>query len=262
MLYEELAPLPGASPWVANHWRFAVEAHDPEEFEHVIVPDGTLSLSLIQFQNGQVSPVAFAGPSTTAHRVRVQRGLTYIGVRLHPAACGPLLGLDGETISGKMGLWAMVAPSASTVVDSLVQSSSSSENDVTRALDSAVKALAHGAVPPDRAIVRVVDALLQAHGSAPIGRLAAEAGLSARQFRRKFQAHVGLSPKAFARVRRMRHACILMLQEQDARLAGVSHAGGYADQPHLTREFRGIFGSSPRLVEAYLRQIEHIAVKD
>lgn len=74
--------------------------------------------------------------------------------------------------------------------------------------------------------------------------------------------HVGLSPKEFARLRRIRHACILMLAEQEAALADISHDGGYADQPHLTREFRGVFGSSPRLVEAYLRRIEHIAVRD
>lgn len=262
MLYEEFDPLPGASPWIVNHWRFAVEAHDSEEFEHVIVPDGTLSLSLIRFQNGQFGPITFAGPSTTAHRVRVRRGLTYIGVRLHPAACGPLLGLDGETLSGKIGLLALVAPEAAQALDLAVQSPLPSEDEVMRTLDSSVKALAEAAVPPDPAIVRVVDALLQAHGAVPVGGLAAGAGLSARQLRRKFQAHVGLTPKAFARVRRMRHACILMLQEEEARLAGVSHDGGYADQPHLTREFRGIFGSSPRLVETYLRQIEHVAVKD
>jgi AraC-like DNA-binding protein len=264
MHYEEFDPLPGASPWLANHWRFAVDAQDPEEFEHVIVPDGTLSLSVARFANGHMGPVTLAGPSATAHRVRVHRGVTYIGVRLHPAASGPLLALDGEVLNGKIGLLSMVAPQASPIVDAAVRCGEASEDDVMRALDGAIKALAERAVSPDPAIVGAVDALLQAHGSAPVAQLAASAGLSLRQFRRKFQTHVGLSPKAFARIRRMRHACILMLQAQaqDAALAGLSHDGGYADQPHLTREFRGIFGSSPRLVETYLRQIEHGTVKD
>jgi AraC-like DNA-binding protein len=262
MHYEEFDPLPGASPWVANHWRFVVEARDPEEFEHVIVPDGTLSLSVACFPNGAVGPVTFAGPSTTAHRVKVHRGSTYIGVRLHPAASGRVLGLEGEALSGKIGLLSMAAPQAAAIVERAVQNHPGSAEDVMRALDGAVTTLVERAIAPDPLIVRAVDALLQSHGSVPVERLATEAGFSPRQFRRKFQKHVGLSPKAFARVRRMRHACILLLQAQDAALAGVSHDGGYADQPHLTREFRGIFGSSPRLVETYLRQIEHGTVRD
>jgi len=262
MLYEEFDPLPGSSPWVANHWRFTVEAHDPETFEHVIVPDGALSISVAIARDGPMSPVVFAGPSTTAHRVTVLRGWTYVGVRLHPAACGPLLRVDAGVLTGKIGLLAMVAPDAARVLDSFVQSWPAEAVALREALDSSIKALAESAEKLDPAVVRAVDLLLDSHGATPIGRLAYTSGLSARQLRRAFQAHVGLSPKAFARVRRLRHACILMLLGQDGRLANVSQDGGYADQPHLTREFRGVFGSSPRLVEAYLRQIEHVAVRD
>lgn len=262
MLYEELDPLPGASPWVANYWRFAVEPHDPPSFEHVIVPDGTVSISLMRQENGPLGPIVFAGPSTTAHRVTVHRGLTYVSVRLHPAASGPLLGVDAAKIMGQIGLLGMAAPDTAAVVDSFVQSATQTEAALVTALDSSVKSLAERMTPPDPAVVSAVDGLLAGHGVVSIGRLAAAAGLSTRQLRRKFQAHVGLTPKEFARLRRIRHACVLILQAEEAKLAGVSHDGGYADQPHLTREFRGIFGSSPRLVETYLRQIEHVAVKD
>jgi AraC-like DNA-binding protein len=262
MLYEELDPLPGSSPWIANRWRFCVGPDDPESFEHVIVPDGALSISVTWFGPGRVSPVVFAGPSTTAHRVMVQRGFNYVGVRLHPAACGPVLGLDAETLADKLGLLEMVAPLAARHLDPLVQASANSEMAALEALDSCVQALASAAESPDPAVVRAVDALLETHGAVGVEALAETVGLSARQLRRKFLTHVGLTPKAFARVRRLRHTCIMLLLGEDAGLAGVSQDGGYADQPHFSREFRGSFGSSPRLVETYLRQIEHLAVKD
>jgi len=262
VLYEEIAPLPDSSPWVASFWRFAVEAHDPASFEHVIVPDGTLSISLSRSADGLLSPIVFAGPSTTAHRVIVHHGVSYIGVRLHPAATGPLLGIEAQSLAGQIGLLEMAASAAARIMDASAQSAPCDEAGLIRALDSSVKALDAASKPPDSAIVRAVNSLLETHGTTPLAALAAASGLSARQFRRKFLAHVGLSPKEFARIRRIRHTCILMLQEDAAQLAAVSHDGGYADQPHLTREFRGIFGSSPRLVEAYLRQIEHVAVKD
>ncbi len=262
MLYQESDPAPGASPWIANHWRFVVEAHDPDHFEHVIVPDGTLSISLALPATGGAGPVVFAGPSTAAHRVMVHRGLSYVGVRLHPAACGPLLRLDAAALCGKIGMLEPIAPEAARILNLALRSAGRSEEAIKAALESAIHQLTVGAGAPDPAVVRAVDALLRAHGAVPVTRLAADAGLSVRQLRRKFQTHVGLSPKAFARIRRLRHACIRMLSGEDARLAGVSLDGGYADQSHLAREFRGSFGSSLRLVEAYLRQIEHVAVKD
>ncbi len=261
MIYEEFDPSPEMRPWIANHWRFEVEATDPAQFEHVIVPDGTLSISFLRLPSGPPGPAVFAGPSTRAHRVPVQRGMIYVGARLHPAATGPLLQLDAGKVRDGIGLLSMVAPEIARVVDTAVRSAAASEDNVP-ALERAVQALASTAGPPEPAIVRVVDRLLESHGGEPVSRLAARCGLSSRQLRRKFSAHVGLSPKEFARLRRIRHACILILAGQDASLASVSHDGGFADQPHLTREFRGIFGSSPRLVETYLRQIAHFDVRD
>lgn len=261
MIYEEFDPSPALRPWIANYWRFEVEARDPDAFEHVIVPDGTLSISFMLTTNGPISPALFAGPSRQAHRVPVQRGVSYFGLRLQPAATGPLLKLDATVVRDRIGLLASVAPEIAEQLDSLVQKNAEGAAYLS-VLEQAVQQLVLKASSPDAAIVTAVGQLLSTHGSASVSRIAAQVGLSARQFRRKFLSHVGLSPKEFGRLRRIRHACILMLAKQEAELAGLSHDGGYADQPHLTREFRGIFGSSPRLVEAYLRRIEHIDVRD
>lgn len=255
MQYQETEPSADLKPWVVSHWRFAVDDHDPAEFEHVIVPDGTFSISFVQLPGGLNSPTSFAGPSTSAHRVPMRRGIEVVGVRLHPAASGPILKIDARQLTGKIGSLALVAPAAAAVVDGVVQSSGT--RSPIAVLEDAVRALAREAAAPDKNVVLAVDELLASHGATAVSRLAARTGLSSRQLRRKFAEHVGLSPKEFARLRRIRQACVLMLEQKGAELAAVSLAGGYSDQPHLTREFRGIFGSSPRLIEAYLRSIEH-----
>jgi AraC-like DNA-binding protein len=255
MQYQETAPSADLKPWIVSHWRFAVDEHDPAEFEHVIVPDGTFSISFVKLLNGLSSPVSFAGPSTNAHRVPMRRGIDVVGVRLHPAASGPLLRIDARQLTGKIGSLALVAPEAAAVVDSIVQSDAAQSPN--ERLEAGVRKLTVEAAAPDKDVVSAVDELLASHGSIAVSRLAARTGLSSRQLRRKFAEHVGLSPKEFARLRRIRQACVLMLEQKGAELAAVSLAGGYSDQPHLTREFRGIFGSSPRLIEAYLRSIEH-----
>ena len=50
---------------------------------------------------------------------------------------------------------------------------------------------------------------------------------------------------------------ILALASGESCFTGVSSDAGFADQAHLTREFGGVFGWSPRLTLAYLERIEH-----
>jgi hypothetical protein len=56
MIDEEFDPAPAMRPWIANLWRFEVEASDPEHFEHVIVPDVTLSISVTRMPSGERGP--------------------------------------------------------------------------------------------------------------------------------------------------------------------------------------------------------------
>ena len=77
-----------------------------------------------------------------------------------------------------------------------------------------------------------------------MGALAAELGCSRKHLGVQFREHIGLAPKAAARLVRFNHA--LRLVRDGGRTADVAQACGYADQAHLTREFRGFSGSTPR----------------
>jgi AraC-like DNA-binding protein len=85
-----------------------------------------------------------------------------------------------------------------------------------------------------------------ASGRAPVGaRVAAIAQrlhVSERQLRNVFDRAVGVSPKQFAQVGRVRSVLVHAPQEGLARAA--SHAG-YYDQAHMTAEFRRVMGVPP-----------------
>ena len=90
-----------------------------------------------------------------------------------------------------------------------------------------------------------VNALASTHGAERIEELCRSLGVSRKHLGALFRAHVGLTPKAYARVFRFRRAIDLV--QKGARLdwARVAMACGYYDQPHFNREFREFAGMSP-----------------
>lgn len=66
--------------------------------------------------------------------------------------------------------------------------------------------------------------------------------VSERRLRALFADGVGLSPKHFARIRRVR---TVLANASEQRWANVAAVAGYYDQSHMTTEFRHLMGVSP-----------------
>jgi AraC family transcriptional regulator len=85
-----------------------------------------------------------------------------------------------------------------------------------------------------------------------VADLAGIVQLSASHFSRAFRARFGRPPLAYVRVRRMRHAQVIMLNTRKP-LSQVALDCGMSDQAHFTRVFRKIVGISP---SAWRRQFQ------
>jgi AraC-like DNA-binding protein len=132
--------------------------------------------------------------------------------------------------------------------------------DLERMLDedtdwAATCAQLASAPPVDRVVATAVDGIVASGGSMPMTHLARAAGLSERQFRRRFVAATGIAPKFYADVQRVRRALILSLEDSD--WAGVAAEAGFADQPHLTRDVKERFGAAPGRIGGYFRGMRH-----
>jgi AraC-like DNA-binding protein len=87
--------------------------------------------------------------------------------------------------------------------------------------------------------------LARSHGSVPVDQLADEVGYSRRHFSERFRDAIGITPKSAARVFRFERACRLIAARRLS-LAEVGLVCGYYDQAHLTREWHGLCGCSPK----------------
>jgi AraC-like DNA-binding protein len=121
--------------------------------------------------------------------------------------------------------------------------------DDTRALAvfEAWLAAQHVELGEDARLVRRVVEL--AEGDRTILRaddLAAASGLGLRSLQRLVREQLGLTPKWLIRRYRMQEAAAALAGPDAPALAELAASLGFADQAHLTREFRAVIGETPR----------------
>lgn len=93
--------------------------------------------------------------------------------------------------------------------------------------------------------VRIAQEFIEAHleDTISLASLAAETGLSLFHFCRVFESAHGMPPAAYVRNRRVHRAKQLI--ETGTALADAAARSGFADQPHMTRQFRAVLGVTP-----------------
>lgn len=96
---------------------------------------------------------------------------------------------------------------------------------------------------PDPLIAAAITWLGQGLVAKRIEDLTRYIGLSQSALERRFRRIVGMSPKQYASLVRLRHA--VQLQANGLDLTTVAHTAGYFDQSHFIKDFRRATGSAP-----------------
>lgn len=90
----------------------------------------------------------------------------------------------------------------------------------------------------------------KSNGNYPISKLARTLGLTERTLERRFQIHIGATPKKYARIVRLRNA--LFQRRILSNWADAACAAGYYDQSHMIRDFHELYGMSPESIHPRL----------
>lgn len=189
------------------------------------------------------------------HTHGIQRG---IQLDLTPAGVGALLGMPVAAIGETLLTFADVG-----LGDALHERLAAEASWPARfaALDrlllTRLDAVAHR---PPADVTHAWDMLAATHGLLPVRALAEQTGWSRRHLQTRFRAEYGVSPKQAARLFRFRHARALSLDGHP--LAAVAHRAGYADQAHLTRDWRELAGTPPTTTLRELFPILQDAAED
>jgi AraC-like DNA-binding protein len=168
-----------------------------------------------------------------------------IQVDLSPLGARRVLGLPMDELTNRVvAIEDVLGPRAPLLVERLQEADGWAERFAL--LDGALLRRIVAGPQPAPEVAWTLRRLAAADGRLPIGRLADEVGWSRRHLAASWRRDVGLGPKAVARIMRFQRA--LRLVREGHPLADAAYACGYADQPHLNRDFRALAGATPREV--------------
>lgn len=193
--------------------------------------------------NGIRHRLALVGPRTAAVDVdRSTRALT-AGVRLRPWAVPALFDVAASELTDRSVRLAEILGDEAIELEARLREAG--EDGVLALLGGWLARRPARGETTAEARARVATTTLRRMGGS-CERAAEQAGISARTMRAVMREQVGLAPKVCARVIRL-HTALRRAAKAGRSVAWsrVAVASGYADQPHLIREFRRLLGETP-----------------
>jgi AraC-like DNA-binding protein len=189
----------------------------------VDVPDHAVTL-VVRAAPGVGREVVLMGPRTRAAYHVSEPGPSCVRIRVRPGRAKALLGRSVRDLADRV---VPVGALPGLELDHLA-------DDPVGALATALR----GRSVDGDLVMAAADLLTDANVAATARRL----HISERRLRTLFADGVGLSPKHFARIGRVRS---VLTAAPDLRWADVAAAAGYYDQSHMTAEFRSVMGVPP-----------------
>lgn len=209
-----------------------------------ILPDGCIDF-IFDLATGYAH---VQGPMTTAEVIATPAGARVFGVRFLPGAASAFLDMDAEEIEDRaVGLDVISSARTWSLAERVVLAKDHAGRQ--RAIADFLLEPRARKKAADIRLAHAIRAIRHSRGALPVAAIARDLAMSERTLERLFRAHVGVRPKLFARIARLEWTRRVAL-ENDGSQAAIAAIAGYADEPHLVREFRALTGLTPSALAA------------
>lgn len=258
MYYRKFAPPAHLTPYVECFYvwerspiiadSITVES-PPSGYASMIFNYGTPYRVLSQKLNGELVPTAFlTGQATRSYQLQLSGTVGMVGIVFRPAGLSTLFGVPLYEFSDeRTELRAVLGSGVDEWQHKIGEAATSAERIAV--LEQFLNLqLLHRKAEPDRTDY-AANLIVAQQGIVNISELMSDLYVCRRQFERQFLQKVGVSPKYYARIRRVGALCHQLSQNhwQVADWQDVIHQFGYYDQSHFIKDFTEFTGKSPSL---------------
>ena len=255
MFYREAHPSSDLGHLVLSFWEFAVPDDAVVPISHEVFPDGCVSFIYYRNRIKGIQTMLVNGLHLESVAKTVNGGDVYWGMRISPAACSAFLAPRTSSIFETCPFDAARFPFLPAgLMDPLGQTDSF--DDAVIVFETALRNT-DSPISPDTKVADAVRIIDEHRGEIRIDELAARLKLGVRQLQRRFKRSSGLSPKQFARIRRIRATAVILAEDKKPNWADRAAEMGFTDQSHLAHEFVSLTKRSPKSFAKKIGRIEH-----
>lgn len=179
---------------------------------------------------------------------------TIIVVYLYPYVIKTLFGLNASELTDKCLDVSLAPMGQKYAITEKLLNEKSKINQIELLKLFMVDLISDRKYAMDLEMQAAVSKIVSGGGNEMIRNVQEQLQLSERTFIRKFESHVGLTPKLFSNICRFREALERMESGNFEKLSDVGFESGYSDQSHFIRSFKEFAGETPKAFLKYYVQ--------
>jgi AraC-like DNA-binding protein len=266
MLYQKFKPQEILSPFIECYFiwesngtlenELIIES-PPNGFCSIVINYGSpYSLHSKKYHKLAVPQQFVSGQSIYSYKLFLQGTIGIAGIVFKPAALASFWGLDGfEFTEERIDLFTVLKQLyVKTYVEKIRNSAKSL--DKVKLMEEFM--MQHYTVfkPKTDNIDLASNKIVEKNGMLHVYDLLKDSCMSRRSFERKFFQKVGLSPKYYARIRRIGYVCNLIAGKKKVNWQEIFYEADFFDQAHFIKDFEEFTGRSP---QQYLKENTELA---
>lgn len=209
-----------------------------------------------KYESLKVPQQFISGQSIYSYRLFLRGTIGIAGIVFKPTALATIFQLPVyEFTEERIDLYTVFKKN---VIDKIVKEIATSTNEAERVqlLESFIMSQYQLKKPEPDYIDVAANIIVEQNGILQVSDLLKDSCMSRRTFERKFFHKVGLSPKYYARIRRIFYICNLISGKKKADWPKLFYECEFYDQAHFIKDFEEFTGRTP---QQYLKENNELA---
>lgn len=253
MNYIEIKPGKFLSQYIQCYWILEGKSEQIYGNAERVLPDGCIEL-IINFKepfkqitannNFEIQPQAFVvGQIKNYKLLKPSSDFSMLGIRFKPTGAYnffnfPLIELTSQTVDAEF-IWGKAIKELN---EKMLHSNTFQKiNLLERFLIKKI----HVSKENNEDLQALLEFIKKRNSIFTVYKLSAKLELSKRQVERNFNKYIGLSPKAFLKIKRLQNVFKRLQQNNQIDWMTLSYISGYYDQSHFINDFKDFCGMNP-----------------
>jgi len=257
--FRQIQPSARLEPYVQCYWQIRSNLASSCPSIELLHPDGGLGMILnfghpLIYEEKEICVSGFMdGIHTRTRRLTMAGHVDAIGIRFKPGGAALFFSVPIAEI-GNLNLDLNELALEQFLELCQEYNEANPDGNILNFVDGALQKLLTEPRSSELLVQAVMNRIESTGGVAPISNVIEDIGRSCRQVERLFKGYVGMTPKQYARIVRVKNARQRLKNRSTQSCTEIGLLSGFYDQAHFIREFQSIIGLSPMEYLHFRRQ--------